>query len=106
MKVQCSNILRGENVHKHYCDRCKGRQHVSLLEDLEYKLGGLLVLTSYPPYEDADDDEMHSRIQRYIDYHKSLHGYDRVVTFERIYRGEPISTLHACIATLRLFKPL
>lgn len=101
MKVQCSNIKKGENVHKHYCHSCEGRQHVELFKDLRYQLSDLLILTNYPPYVDASDDEMHSRIQRYIDYHKRFHGYDRIVTFERIYKGEPISTLNACIDTLK-----
>jgi len=44
-KIQCPNIEIGENVHKHYCQCCEGKQHVPFSVALKYNLRGLLVLT-------------------------------------------------------------
>jgi hypothetical protein len=106
MKIICPNIEKGENVHTHYCRVCEGSQHVDVLKALKYELADLLVLTDKPPYVDASDQEMHSRLERYIDQHKRKHKYGYEVAFERVYKGEPISTLQACIATLKLYKSI
>ena len=101
-KIQCPNIKIGENVHKHYCRCCEGKQHVSFAVALKYKLRCLLVLTD-DGKSDASDSEMHSRIKIYIEWYKSKHGYNGKIEFERKQCGEPISTLNACIDTLRFY---
>jgi len=101
-KIQCPNIKIGDNVHKHYCSCCKGKQHVPFAVALKYQLRGLLVLTddgsSY-----ASDSEMHNRIESYIEGYKNKHGYNGKIEFDRKQCGWPISTLNACIDTLRFY---
>lgn len=101
-KIQCPNIKIGENVHKHYCRCCKGKQHVPFAVALKYKLSELLVLTNCGN-RDASDCEMHNRIEYYIEYYKSKHGHKGKIDFERKQCGEPISTLNACIDTLSFY---
>lgn len=101
-KIQCPNLEIGENVHTHYCNCCNGKQHIPFAVALKYKLRGLLVLAD-SGNRDATDDEMHDRIDNYIEYFKSKHGYNGRVDFERKQYGEPISTLNACIDTLRFY---
>lgn len=101
-KTQCPNIEIGENVHKHYCQCCKGKQHVPFAIALKYKLHSLLVLTDDGNH-DASDYKVHSRIQDYINWYKNKQGYYGRVEFERLECGEPISTLNACINTLRFY---
>ena len=101
-KIQCPNIEIGENVHKHYCRCCEGKQHVPFAIALKYQLRGLLVLTD-DAKGDASDCEMHNRIESYIEWYKSKHGYNGRIEFERKQCCEPISTLNACIDTLRFY---
>jgi hypothetical protein len=101
MKIQCPNIKIGENVHKHYCRCCEGKQHISFAKALKYKLRGLLVLTA--DGRDATDCEIHNRIENYIELYKSKHGYNGRIEFERKCYQEPISTLNACIETIRFY---
>ena len=101
-KIQCPNIEIGENVHKHYCQCCEGKQHVPFSVALKYNLRGLLVLTD-DGKSDASDSEMHNRIESYIEWYKSKHGYNGKIEFERKQCNEPISTLNACIDTLRFY---
>lgn len=98
MKIQCPNIEKGENVHKHSCVCCNGKQHIPVIQALKYELRGLLVLDENG--NDASDEEMHSRITTYLNWHRSNHQYTEQFDFERIKYGEPISTLNACIHTL------
>ncbi len=98
MKIQCPNIKKGENVHEHYCYCCKGKQHIPFIDALKYQLYGLLVLDDNG--KDASDEVMHDRILSYINYYKSEHKYTGPINFKRIYQGEPIPTLNACIETL------
>jgi len=44
MKVQCPNIQDGENVHKHSCYLCKGKQHIPILQALKWKIGSNVLL--------------------------------------------------------------
>lgn len=99
-KIQCPNIEKGENVHLHYCNCCKGKQHIPFIVALKYNLSGLLVLDSRG--KDASDDEMHRRIEDYIAYFKNLHKVQYEITFTKFYYSEPICTLTACIQTLNV----
>ncbi len=101
-KVQCPNIVKGENVHKHYCVCCEGNQHIPFAKALQYELHGLLVLTD-DGSGNASDCEMFKRIDDFIEYYKNKHNYRGTITYERVSVGEPISTLNACIRTL-IFK--
>ena len=102
IKIQCPNIEIGENVHKHYCQCCEGKQHIHFAKALKYQLRGLLVLTN-DGNADASDCEMHIRIKDYIEWYKSKHGYNGNIDFERKCYSEPISTLNACIDTLSFY---
>ena len=98
-KIQCPNILVGENVHKHFCICCGGKQHIPFATVLKYQLGSLCVLTD-DGREDASDYEMHSRIERTIVEYVNEYQYKGEVKFERIECGEPIATLNSCINSL------
>lgn len=102
LKVQCPNLRKGENVHKHSCGCCGGRQHIPFSTALKYLLRGLLVLSD-GGHRDATDDEMFDRIDRTIDGYKKKYGFTGHVSYEYIRLGEPISTLNACIRTLRFY---
>lgn len=102
-KIQCPNLNIGENVHTHYCNCCNGKQHIPFAVALKYQLRGLLVLSD-SGNRDASDDEMHERINRYIEYYKNKHGYTGSVEFDQVRNGEPISTLNSCIDTLRFYN--
>lgn len=101
-KIQCPNIERGENVHKHYCQCCEGKQHITFAKVLKYKLRGLLVLTD-DGKQNASDFEIHDRIERCIEYCKNKYSYSGKIEFNRMEYCEPISTLNACVDTLRFF---
>ena len=102
IKIQCPNIEIGENVHKHYCQCCEGKQHIPFAKALKYQLCGLLVLTN-DGNADASDCEIHIRIKDYIEWYKSKHGYNGNIDFERKCYSEPISTLNASIDTLSFY---
>jgi len=97
-KIQCPFIEKSENVHKHFCGCCNGKQHIPIAQALKYSLRGLLVLNDYGG--DATDHEMHNRIESYIRYFKNKYKYTGTIEFERVCLEEPISTLNACSQTL------
>lgn len=102
-KIQCPNIEKGENVHKHYCYCCKGKQHIPFAVALKYELRGMLVLSD-DCSRDVTDCEMHERIQGFIEWYKKEHGHDGKIDFKRESYGEPVATLNACIDTLTFTK--
>ncbi len=103
IKIQCPEIKKGENVHEHYCFCCKGKQHITFAIALKYQLSGLLILSD-DGKSDASDYEMHERINYFINYYKNKYKYNGIIEFERFEYGEPLSTLNACINSLRFYK--
>ena len=101
-KVQCPNIEKGENVHKHNCYLCNGHQHIPAISALRYIMNSIYIL-------DASEREIFNRVDIQIEYFKDTYGFrDYDIIYDReIYddcRRGPLDTLQVALDTVSIKK--
>ena len=98
-KLQCPEIKKGENVHKHIsCTCCQGKLHITPTRYLQWELGGLLVLEGG---RDASDDTIFYRMEQCIHHFLKTHSLNKGVSYEKVRCNEPITTLRMSLTTIK-----